>query len=187
MSAKKKDNEPLRFPSRARWADWLDKNHDSSGGIWLAVARKHAMGLHYEDSVEEALAYGWIDSTARKLDDDAFQIWFAPRKPGSDWSSSNKERVARLTAEGKMKPAGQAVVDRAREDGSWKALDSVERLEVPDDLRRAFEYSRKARDAYEKLAPSHRKQYLYWINSAKRPETRERRVRETVRRLEAGD
>ena len=180
--------EPVRdkahfYTSRAMWRTWLQQNHGGSGGIWLAIAKKHADGLHYDDAVEEALCYGWIDSTVRKLDEDYFQQWYSPRRAGSIWSRSNKQRVERLIAEGKMTTAGLAVVNRARDDGSWDALDQVEKLAVPDDLGRVLAENHQARKAYEELPPSQKKQYLYWINSAKRDDTRERRVRETIERL----
>lgn len=178
--------KPKRFSSRDGLRDWLWKNHGSSSGFWLVIAKKHADGLHYDEAVEEALCFGWIDSTTRKLDDDHFQIWYAPRKADSFWAISNKRRVERLIAAGRITPAGQAAIDRARANGSWEALDAIENLEVPDDLRAAFRENRNARAAYDKLAPSHKKQYLYWINSAKRAETRERRLRETVSRLAQG-
>lgn len=176
----------LRFSSRGQWRAWLEKNHAKATGAWLAIARKNAGGLHYDEAVEEAVSYGWIDSTVNRLDDTHYLQWYSPRKAGSDWSRSNKARVERLMAEGRMKPAGLAAVEHAGKDGSWEALDAVERLEVPRDLEQALGASKQARAAYEKLPPSHRKQYLYWINSAKRPATREKRIRETISRLVSG-
>lgn len=178
--------EPLRFASRARWRSWLKANHGRSTGIWLVVAKKHAEGLHYEDAVEEALCFGWIDSTVRRMDADYYRQWYSPRKTGSNWSRLNKERVENLIREGRMEQAGKAAIDAAKKDGSWNALDTVEKLELPHDLGKALDRNAKARAAYDRLPPSHKKQYLYWVNSAARDETRERRIAEVVARLAKG-
>lgn len=177
------DQDALHFRDRGQWRRWLEKNHSRSTGIWLAVSKKQAAGLHYEEAVEEALCYGWIDSTVRRLDADSYRQWYSPRKPRSNWSKSNKLRVERLTDLGLMTAAGTAAVREAKWNGSWHQLDAVENLEEPPVLRDALAASETARMNYDRLAPSHRKQYLYWINSAKREDTRERRIRETVRRL----
>ncbi|RJQ48054.1 MAG: hypothetical protein C4534_00255 [Gaiellales bacterium] len=176
-------DDPRRFGSRSRWREWLRRNHAASSGAWLVIAKKHAAGLHYEEAVEEALCFGWIDSTVRRLDGDHYRQWYSPRKADSAWSNSNRKRVERLTAEGRMARAGLESVRVARENGSWNALETVEKLQAPADLVRALAATQVAGKAYEALPPSHRKQYLFWINSAKRPGTRERRIRETVERL----
>src|SRR5215207_9057705 len=127
--------------TRAAWRKWLTSHHQSSAGVWFVSWRKRAGkgGPGYEDAVEEALCFGWIDSVGRTLDDDRAMLWFSPRKPGSGWARTNKERVERLTAAGLMTPAGQRVIDAAKADGSWTRLDDVENLVVPDDLAAAFE------------------------------------------------
>ena len=124
----------------AQWRRWLEKHHGSSGGVWLVSWRTHTgkAKVPYEDAVTEALAFGWIDSKARTLDDDRSVLWFCPRKPTSGWSRPNKRRVERLLAEGRMAPAGQAAIDTAKANGAWELLDAVEDLVVPPDLATAF-------------------------------------------------
>ena len=128
----------LPSADRAAWRDWLASHHESSTGVWFVSWRKHAArnGPRYEDAVEEALCFGWIDSIGRKLDDDRTMLWFSPRKGGSGWARPNKERVERLTAAGLMTASGQRVIDAAIADGSWSRLDDVDNLVVPDDLAR---------------------------------------------------
>ena len=174
---------PLIAPhDRAQWREWLDSNHATSGGIWLAVGKKGnpVTELDYEGAVLESLCFGWIDSTAKSLDEDRFMELFGPRKRGSVWSRSNKQRVERLVAEGLMTPAGLAVIAAAKADGSWTILDEVEDLVVPDDLAAALEAEAGAADGFAALSDGRRKLALYWIASAKRPQTRERRVAATV-------
>lgn len=129
-----------------------------------------------DDVVEEALAFGWVDSQPRKLDEDRSQLLVTPRKPGSRWSKPNKQRIARLTKAGLMAPAGQAVVEKAKHDGSWTALDAVEALEEPDELRQALDVNRPARRHWDEFPRSAKRGIL----SAKRDETRAKRIRETV-------
>ncbi len=149
--------------------------------MWLASYRR-ATGkprVEYEDAVREALCYGWIDSTVRRLDETLSIQLFTPRKPGSTWSRYNKVRVRDLLASGRMRPAGLAKVAAAKRDGSWMLLDRVDSLEIPPDLRRALASSRTTR-AFDALAPSARKQHLWSVLSVKRPETRARRVASIV-------
>jgi uncharacterized protein YdeI (YjbR/CyaY-like superfamily) len=178
--------DTIGLHSQVEWRTWLKENHGDSGGIWVMIAKKHAPGLHYEEAVEEALCYGWIDSTVKRLDDDSFRQWYSPRKANSAWSRSNKERVAWLSKDGRMASAGLASVKVAKKNGSWELLDAVESLEIPADLQTAFAANQDAEKRYHELTPSHKKQYLYRINSAKRDDTRERRIRETISRLEQG-
>jgi uncharacterized protein YdeI (YjbR/CyaY-like superfamily) len=141
VSAAQADGERVEPVAPGDWAAWLEANHRRAQGVWL-VTWKKATGrqvLTYEDAVTEALRFGWIDAVGRGLDDERSMLWFAPRKPGSGWSGPNKQRIARLLAEGRMAPAGQEAVDRAQADGSWTKLDDVERLVVPPDLALAFD------------------------------------------------
>jgi uncharacterized protein YdeI (YjbR/CyaY-like superfamily) len=169
--------------TRAAWRKWLASNHDSSKGVWLVSWRKHSGkdGPSYEDAVEEALCFGWVDSTARKLDDDRTMLWFSPRKPGSGWARPNKERVERLTAAGMMTPAGQRIIDAARADGSWSRLDDVENLVVPDDLAAALDSRPPARQNWDAFPRSVRRSILQWIVLAKRDTTRAGRIEEAAR------
>jgi uncharacterized protein YdeI (YjbR/CyaY-like superfamily) len=137
----------------------------------------------YGDMVEEALCFGWIDSRVRRVDDDRVMQWFSPRRDGGVWSALNKERIAELTAAGLITEVGQAVIDRAKADGSWFQLDEVDALIVPPDLQAALEAAPGAVTAYEALGDSAKKPYLWWIYSSKRPTTRARRIEETIRRL----
>lgn len=182
MSPGLKDLPLLEPSSRAEWRAWLDANHATSPGVWLAVGKKGntRTALTYEAAVEEAVCFGWIDSTVNKLDDDRFKQLLTPRKPGSTWSRSNKERVERLVAAGLMAPAGLAAVDAAKASGSWNLLDSVDALEVPGDLARALDADRRAAVNFANFTDSTKKLALYWIASAKRPETRANRISETV-------
>ena len=175
--------EDVYVPTRAAWRQWLAKNHDRSPGIWLVFDRKSSRPdrLAYADSVEEALCFGWIDSTVRSVDPAHYKQLFTPRKPKSGWSRINKERVERLIAEGLMTPAGMARIDQAKANGAWVALDEVEALIVPPDLSDALAADPAARTHFERFSPSARKAYLYWLNGAKRPETRARRLAEIVR------
>jgi uncharacterized protein YdeI (YjbR/CyaY-like superfamily) len=175
--------ERIHPDSRGQWRDWLKSNHASSTGVWLVSWRKHTGkdGPSYEDAVEEALCFGWIDSTGRKLDDDRTMLWFSPRKPGSGWARPNKERIERLTAAGLMTPAGQRVIDTARTDGSWSRLDDVENLVVPDDLAEAFDIRPPARQNWDAFPRSVRRSILEWIVQAKRDTTRAARIEETAR------
>ena len=142
--------------------------------------RSGRTGLEYEDAVQEALCFGWIDGRAGKLDDQRTMLWFSPRKPGSGWARTNKVRIERLLAEGLMTEAGLARVEQARQDGSWTLLDAVEDLLVPDDLAAAFADHPGAAERWEGFPPSVRRAALEWIVQAKRPETRARRVGETA-------
>jgi uncharacterized protein YdeI (YjbR/CyaY-like superfamily) len=180
--------ELLEPANRGEWRTWLTRNADSAASIWLAIGEKGntVTTLTYEQAVEEALCFGWIDSTVRKLDDARYKQLFSRRKPGSTWSRINKERVARLEAEGKIAPAGLAAVELAKQNGSWSTLDQVENLIVPDDLARALASNPTALENFETFSPSARKMFLYWIANVKRPEKRAERIAETVRRAAEG-
>ena len=164
---------------RAAWRSWLEANHASSSGAWLVTWRSRSarQGLPYEAAVEEALCFGWVDGTAGTVDDDRGKLYFAPRKPTSGWAATNKARVERLIADGRMAPAGLAAIERARANGSWELLDSVERLDVPTDLASALEARPPAEANFAAFPPSVRKQLLTSLVLARRPETRAERVR----------
>lgn len=183
MPPRQPDRPTLKPRGRAAWRAWLAQHHASSPGVWVAIAKQGSAqrGLPYVDAVEEALCFGWIDSQARSLDASHFLQWFSPRKPRSVWSPINKERVARLIEQGQMTPAGLAKIEAAQADGSWTSYDAVERLEIPADLAEALAANPAARQHFEAFSPSSRKMILWWIASAKRPETRQKRIAETVR------
>lgn len=167
----------------ADWRAWLAANHTRAEGVWLITWKKTAgkPTISYEESVEEALCFGWVDSKGNKLDDERTMLWFAPRKAGSGWSRPNKARVERLIAQGRMTPAGLAKIEAAKADGSWVLLDAVENLEVPDDLAAEFDNYPAARANFDAFPRSARRGILEWIVQAKRPETRAKRIAETAR------
>ena len=163
---------------RETWHAWLAENHACARGAWLVTWRRAAgrPTLDYEAAVEEALCFGWVDSTGGKVDDERGRLYFAPRKPRSVWAASNKARVARLIADGRMQPAGLAAIERAKANGSWEVLDTVERLEVPPDLADALAARPAAASAFAAFPPSARRMMLGWIATAQRPATRATRV-----------
>jgi len=186
--ARLEDLELLEPADRAEWRAWLAEHHRDSDGLWLAIGKKGGTRttLTYDEAVEEALCFGWIDSTVRRIDDDRFKQLLTPRRAGSVWSAPNKERVRRLEAAGLMTDAGRAVIERAKADGSWDLLTDVEALVMPDDLTAALAAEPGARAGWDAYADSSKKLALYWIVSAKRAQTREDRIRATVRAAAEG-
>lgn len=176
------DLELVEPTDRDEWRRWLSQHHATSPGVWLAVGKKgnRRTALMYDDAVEEALCFGWIDSTVRRLDEDRTKQLYTPRKPRSTWAPSNKRRVERLIAEGRMTPAGMAAIEIARANGSWDLLDDIEAMVIPDDLAAALTAHADAQRGWETVPPSQRKIALYWIATARRPQTREARIAETV-------
>ena len=176
--------EPSIHPlSRAEWRAWLQAHHGQTTGVWL-ISYKKATGkprFDYDEAVEEALCFGWVDSKPNKLDDERTLLWFAPRKPGTGWSRPNKLRVERLTEAGQMAEAGLRKVQQARLDGSWSRLDDVEDLKVPDDLRQALAGMPEATRHFDAFPRSAKRGILEWVANARTPATRARRVEETAR------
>ena len=169
------DDRPRIQPAtRAEWRAWLEANHLASSGVWLVSWKKHTGNptVTYEEGVEEALCFGWIDGMMNRVDDDRTMQYFAPRKPKSTWARSNKERVARLEAAGLMTEAGRAAVELARANGSWASLDVIDALVVPDDLAAALAARPGARDRFDASSVSVRRSALAWVYQARRPETR---------------
>lgn len=169
--------------TRTEWRDWLQANHTRDEGVWLIRYKKSAgvPTLPVDDAVEEALCFGWIDSLPRTLDDDRTMLYFAPRKLGSNWSALNKKRVKEMIEADLMTPAGMEKIDAAKADGSWAALDTVEALEIPDDLATAFNDYPHSRENFEAFPRSVRRGILEWILNAKRDATRQKRIEETAR------
>ena len=141
------------FQDRGAWRSWLEANHATSKGVWLVMKRREARTLLYEMAVEEALCFGWIDSTAGRVDEERGKQYFAPRKSNSGWAATNKARLERLIAAGRMSPAGLAAIERAKANGSWTLLDSVERLEVPPDLAAALDARATSGGQLRRVAP----------------------------------
>lgn len=167
---------------RERWRAWLDKNHAKSPGVWLVFYKKSSgkPTVKYDEAVEEALCYGWIDSLMKPVDAERYRQLFTPRKSKSRWSKPNKDRVKKMIAAGRMTDAGMKKIRAAKKDGSWTTMDAVDAMTMPPDLRKALAKNKKARSNFDAMPPG-RKRLLYgWIHSAKRPETRQRRIAETV-------
>jgi uncharacterized protein YdeI (YjbR/CyaY-like superfamily) len=172
----------VRPKSRKAWRDWLEKHHASSTGVWLVYAKKHSRlpSLTYNEAVEEALCFGWIDSKINPIDDAFYMQVFTPRKPKSAWSALNRARVARLVAAGLMASAGLAVVKAAKRSGTWNVWKHAEELTIPPDLEQAIKANPDASRNWVSYSPSRRKAVLYRLISAKRPDTRARYLQEII-------
>ena len=172
-------DDAVQADTRKAWRAWLTRHHAQAEGIWLVMWKK-ASGrarLSYAEAVEEALCFGWIDSRPNTLDGDRSLLRFAPRKAGTGWSRLNKQRVEQAMADGRMATAGRAKVDAAKADGSWSALDAVEALEIPPDLREALHARGPAAANFEAFPRSVKRSILEWIGSAKRAATRAERIK----------
>ena len=177
------DGKPHVHPlSREEWREWLVTHHDTAKHIWFVRYKKSTGNpvVSTNEAVEEALCFGWIDSLPRKLDEERTMLYFAPRKQGSGWSRLNKERIARMLEQGKMVDAGLKKIEEAKADGSWSKLDAIENLEIPDDLAIALAGLPPAVEYFDAFPRSVKRGILEWILSAKRSETRKKRVRETA-------
>lgn len=170
---------------RTEWRSWLESHPDRVEGVWVVFRKEKSSveGPSYEDLVEESLCFGWIDSLTKRVDDDRVIQWYSPRRPGGVWARSNKERVERLVARGSMTGRGQAVIDAAKADGSWTRYDDVDALVIAPDVERALTV--EARAAFEALSDSAKKQHLWSVYSAKRPETRAARIEAMIGQLTA--
>jgi uncharacterized protein YdeI (YjbR/CyaY-like superfamily) len=177
------DAPEVEIASRGALRAWLAAHHTRATGVWLVTYKRADPDRYvaYDAIVEDCLAYGWVDSLPRAKDDLRSMLWIAPRKPGSNWSKANKDRIARLEAAGLMADAGRRAVARAKEDGTWTALDAVEALEVPPDLAAALDALPPARANWEAFPRSVRRGVLEQILNAKRPETRTGRIAEVAR------
>lgn len=165
------------------WRKWLEKNHLKEKSVFLIIYRKKSdvPSVYYSDAVDEALCFGWIDSVPKKRDAKSYYVLFSKRNPKSNWSRVNKQKVERLLLEGKMTEAGQKMIDLAKASGTWTALDHVSDLIVPEDLQNLLSKNKKALTHFEAFSPSARRGILEWIHSAKRMETRQKRLKEIVR------
>ncbi|MCO6358480.1 YdeI/OmpD-associated family protein [Roseivirga pacifica] len=168
--------------SRAEWRTWLSENHESAQSIWLIYYRSSSNkpSLSWSDAVDEALCFGWIDSTKKTIDKESYMQYFSKRKPNSMWSKINKEKVAKLIKENLMTDAGFQSIVIAKENGSWNALDDIEALIVPRDLKETLATNREAMAFFNGLSNSAKKLLLHWVTFAKRPETRKKRIVELV-------
>jgi len=172
----------------AAWRGWLAEHHADRPEIWLILLKRHVAEpcVTLEEATQEATAFGWVDSVERRIDDRSHALRFTPRRPGAQWSQSNKDRVEKLLREGRMAPSGLAVVEAAKADGSWDALTSLDLDTTPPDLEAALDQVPAAAERWRAWPPSHRRQYIGHVLQAKRPETRARRIDFVVRRASEG-
>jgi uncharacterized protein YdeI (YjbR/CyaY-like superfamily) len=180
---------PKLFRTTAEWRAWLERNHAAAKEIWLAYYKKGSgkTSITYEEALEEALCFGWIDSIVKKLDAERYMQRYTPRKDVSIWSASNKARVKRLIAGGRMTAAGLTKIKTAKRNGAWMKIDKIDRkLEMPPDFAAALDRNSSIKDKFEILAPSHKKMWGGWVDDAKRPETRARRIAAALEWIEAG-
>jgi len=180
----------LPFESKKKWADWLAKQHDKSAGVWLKLAKKGTgiPSVTYEEALDVALCYGWIDGQKGSFDDKYWLQKFTPRGAKSIWSKINTEKVERLIASGEMKPAGLKAVEAAKQDGRWDAAYSSQKnISVPDDFQTALNKNKKAKAFFESITSGRRYSFLFRVATAKKAETREKRIRQFVEMLERGE
>lgn len=168
--------------NRQVWREWLENNHQNSVGVWLIYYKVNSgkPSIKYSEAVQEALCFGWIDSKVKSLDSDRYMQIFTPRKPKSVWSKLNKQYIAELIEQGLMSEAGLAKITAAKKDGSWNSLDGIEALVIPDDLQQALAANEAANKYFAVFSNSTKKNILFWIESAKRPETRYKRIEQTI-------
>lgn len=177
-----KEKEHLYFKNSDEWRAWLHENHHSSKGIYLLFYKVNSdfESMRWEEAVQVAICYGWIDSTVKKIDENQRKQLFTPRKDTSVWSKLNKSYIEKLIQENAMHESGLRKIEIAKQNGSWNSLDDVENHIIPKDLQLAFDNNPKAWSNYQAFSPSYRKSYLYWLNQAKRIETREKRIKEII-------
>jgi uncharacterized protein YdeI (YjbR/CyaY-like superfamily) len=168
---------------RQAWREWLEKNHAKEKSVWLILyhAGSATPGVSYNDAVEEAICFGWIDSKPKKRDDESSLLLFSQRKPKSKWSRINRDRAERMISEMRMMEAGMRMIDLAKESGTWTALEDVQKNVIPLDLQKALDGDLTAKEYFNAFPPSSKRIILEWILNAKRPGTREKRIQETVR------
>ena len=180
----------LPFASKKKWADWLAKQHDKSSGVWLKMSKKGTSipSVTYEEALDVALCYGWIDGQKRGFDDQYWLQKFTPRGPKSIWSKINTEKAEKLIASGEMKPAGLKAIEAAKQDGRWEAAyESQKNISVPEDFQSALEKNKKAKAFFVTLNSANRYSFLFRLQTAKKAETRKKRIRQFVEMLEKGE
>jgi uncharacterized protein YdeI (YjbR/CyaY-like superfamily) len=181
-----KEKELLYFKNAAEWRNWLHENYHVSKGIELIFYRVDSEfeSMRWEEAVKVAICYGWIDSTVKKIDEERRKQVFTPRKDKSVWSKLNKTYIEKLIADNLMHESGLKKITIAKQNGSWESLDDVENHIIPEDLKQAFIKNKVAFDHYQNFSPSYRKSYLYWLNQAKRAETRNVRIEQIIKLCE---
>ncbi len=181
--------EQLYVESLPAWKSWLEEHRETSPGVWLIFYKKESgvATLTYEDAIEEALCHGWIDSIIKKRDEVSHLRKFTPRKDDSNWSDLNKSRVEKMIREQRMTAYGAAKIETAKQNGRWNQTNAPRiQFEMPDEFQLALDNNPTARQFFDSLTKTDRKQFIIWIASAKRPETREKRIRESLELLEKG-
>ena len=170
--------ELIYFPERERWRKWLEKNHAKKKDVWILYYRKDSgkKRIPYDDAVEEAICFGWIDTTVKKVDHESFAQRFTPRNPKSNWSETNLMRARKMILEGKMAKAGFEKLGDALE----KKITKKNAASIPKDLKEALRKKPKALENFMKYPPSHKRHYLWWLADAKKPETRKRRIKKII-------
>ena len=187
---KKKDIPVLPFDSKKQWAGWLARQHDKSTGIWLKLAKKDSgiPSVTYEEALDAALCYGWIDGQKKGFDDKYWLQKFTPRGAKSIWSRVNTEKAERLIASGEMKPAGLKAIETAKQDGRWDAAyASQKNISIPDDFQSALGQNLKAKSFFDGLKSAQRYSFLFRLQTAKKPETRAKRIQQFIEMLEKGE
>ena len=180
----------LPFASQSKWADWLAKQHDKSAGVWLKLAKKDSgiPSVTYAEALDIALCYGWIDGQKKSFDEKYFLQKFTPRGPKSIWSKINTEKVERLIASRQMKPAGLKAIETAKADGRWEqAYNSQKNISMPKDFQSALDKNKKAKAFFETLNSANRYAFLFRIETAKKAETRAKRIQQFVEMLEKNE
>ena len=182
MPVAKTEHKSFYPATRNEWRSWLQKNHNKEMGVWLICYNKSSgkPSLTYNDTVEEALCFGWIDSIKNKIDEHSSKQFFSPRNPKSAWSKLNKTRIKKLIKESLMHESGLVKIKAAKKNGTWTTLDSIENLIMPPPLAKAIGKNKKAFQHFEAFPPSVKKGIYFWIQSAKTPETLNKRILETV-------
>jgi uncharacterized protein YdeI (YjbR/CyaY-like superfamily) len=173
----------LTFETREDFRFWLEINHTQKDGIWLVYFKKNSKmpSISYAEAVEEALCFGWIDSKVQTIDQQRYRQVFTPRNPRSVWSELNKQRVEKMISEGKMTPAGMKLIEIAKKNGQWdKAYRAKDMPEMPEDFKSALMQDPAAWENYINFTASYRATYIYYVNQAKRPETRKNRIDKVV-------
>lgn len=174
--------ETIYASDRIVWRKWLEKNHNVSQGVWLIYykVKSGKPSIRYSEAVKEALCFGWIDSKVKSLDEERYKQIFTPRKPKSVWSKLNKQYIEELIQQNLIMKAGLQKIETAKKDGSWQALDAIEALVMPADLREALTANEIANQHFESFSNTVKKNILFWIQNAKRSETRLKRINQTV-------
>lgn len=174
--------------SEEKWREWLLNYHSKLSFVWLIIYRKNSKisSVYYSEAVDQALCFGWIDSAPRKRDAQSYYLYMSQRKPSSNWSKVNKEKVAQLEKKGLIHASGYAAIEIAKKNGKWNALDQVCELEEPDDLKGLLKENKKAFENWNQFSNSSRRGILEWIFNARRSETRQKRIQETVSLAELG-